>query len=150
MIVAIDTNLLAYAEGVNGEARQKAALALIERLDPNSTLLPVQALGELFAVLVKKARRSRKAARAALLGWGDAFPLIETSSEVFLAAMDLAVDHQFVLWDALMLAAAAEARCRLFLSEDLQAGFTWSGLTVVNPFTLPMHPLLEKTLQRPS
>ena len=54
MNVALDTNLLAYAEGVNGADRKRAALDLIERLPPETTLLPVQALGELFAVLVKE------------------------------------------------------------------------------------------------
>jgi predicted nucleic acid-binding protein len=29
------------------------------------------------------------------------------------------------------------------LSEDLQAGFTWRGLTVVNPFAEPSDPLLD-------
>jgi predicted nucleic acid-binding protein len=31
MRVAIDTNILAYAEGVNGGARKKAALATLQR-----------------------------------------------------------------------------------------------------------------------
>jgi len=46
-----------------------------------------------------------------------------------------------------MLAAAAEAGCRLLLSEDLQEGFTWGGVRVVNPFAAAVHPLLVKTLQ---
>jgi hypothetical protein len=32
--------------------------------------------------------------------------------------------------------------CRRLLSEDLQAGFTWARLTVVNPFAIPRHALL--------
>ena len=76
MYVALDTNILVYAEGLNGEARRADSLRLIERLAPESTLLPVQALGELFAVLVKKGGRSRDNARAAVLDWGDTFPLL--------------------------------------------------------------------------
>jgi predicted nucleic acid-binding protein len=33
-----------------------------------------------------------------------------------------------------MLAAAAQAGCRLLLSEDMQDGFTWRGVTIRNPF----------------
>jgi predicted nucleic acid-binding protein len=33
----------------------------------------VQSLGELFAVLVRKARKPRAGAAAAMLSWGDAF-----------------------------------------------------------------------------
>ncbi|WP_205963481.1 PIN domain-containing protein [Roseicella aquatilis] len=32
---------------------------------------------------------------------------------------------------------AAEAECRLLLSEDIQDGFTWRGVTVRNPFAAP-------------
>jgi predicted nucleic acid-binding protein len=101
-------------------------------------------LGELFAVLVRKARRSRERARAAVLSWGDAFPIIETSSDILLGAADLAVGHRLFIWDAVILAAAADARCRVLLSEDLHEGFTWGGVTVVNPFTSPDHPLLDR------
>lgn len=146
MNVALDTNVLVYAEGVNGEEMKRRALALVERLPPESTLLPVQALGELFTVLVRTARRSRAHAGSAVLTWGDAFPLIETSNDVLLAASDLAGAHQLSLWDAVIVSAAADGRCRLLLSEDLQDGFTWRGVTVVNPFAASPHPLLEALL----
>jgi predicted nucleic acid-binding protein len=146
--IAVDTNILAYAEGINDAARQRAALDLISRLPPERTFLPVQALGELFAVLVKRGRRSRADARQAILHWGDAFPLIESSSDVLLRAMDVAADHQLFMWDALMIASAAEAGCRLLLSEDLQDGFTWGGVTVTNPFAGNPHPLLSKLVSR--
>ena len=78
MNVALDSNVLAYAEGVNGAASRDAAVRLLEPLPPESTFVPVQALGELFNVLVKRARRSRADATAAVLSWGDTFPLIES------------------------------------------------------------------------
>ena len=147
VFVALDTNVLAYAEDTNGPARKKAALDLLERLPPESTLIPVQALGELFSVLVKKAGRPRDRARDAVISWGDTFPLIETSSSIILLASELSVRHQLGWWDAVILAAAADSKCRLLLSEDLQEGFTWSGVTVTNPFTTPRHPLLDAMLQ---
>lgn len=143
MNVAVDSNVLAYAEGVNGARHRDAAVRLLQALPPQSTLVPVQALGELFTVLVRKAGKSRADAAAAVLSWGDAFPLIETSNEVLLAATDLADAHRLSVWDAVMLSAAADARCRLLLSEDLQEGFTWRGVTVTNPFAARRHPLLE-------
>jgi predicted nucleic acid-binding protein len=38
------------------------------------------------------------------------------------------------MWDALIMSVAAENKCRLLISEDFQNGFTWRGVTVVNPF----------------
>jgi len=146
MNVALDTNLLAYAEGVNGAGRKDEALRLIRGLPPDSTLIPVQVLGELFHVLVRKGARSRAEAHAAVLSWGDAFPLIDTSNDVMLAAADLVHTHQLGIWDAVILSAAADARCRLLLSEDLQEGFTWRGVTVTNPFAASPHRLLSAFL----
>ena len=100
MKVALDTNILAYAEGVNGAERRDAALDLVRRLPQATTVIPVQVLGELFNVLVRKAGRSRAAARDALLAWRDAFPVVGTSAEVMLSAADLASDHRFGIWDA--------------------------------------------------
>ncbi len=147
MRIAFDTNVLAYAEGINGVERRDAALALIRRVPQEAAVVPVQVLGELFNVLVRKGGKSRSEARDALLSWRDTFPLVETSPEVVLAAVDLATDHQLGIWDAIILAAAAQSGCRLLLSEDFQEGFTRAGVTVVNPFAAPLHPLLHALLE---
>jgi predicted nucleic acid-binding protein len=145
--VALDTNVLVYAEGVNGVSMKKVALELVDRLPQASVVLPVQVLGELFQVLVRKAGRSPADARLAILDWRDAFALMETSPGVLLAAADLAV-NQFSLWDAVILCAAAEADCRLLLSEDMQDGFVSKGVTIVNPLAKSRHPLPEALLNQ--
>lgn len=146
MRVALDTNVLAYAEGVNGTERRQVALDLLRRLPQARTVIPAQVLGELFNVLVRKAGRSQADARAAMLGWCDAYPQVATLPEVMLAAFDLATDHRLGIWDAVILCAASHAGCRLLLSEDLHEGFTWAGVTVVNPFASSPHVLLEALL----
>ena len=147
MRIALDTNVLAYAEGINGVERRDVALNLVRRLPQEATIIPVQVLGELFNVLVRKGGKSRTDARAALLSWRDTFAVVETSPEVMLAALDLATDHQLGIWDAVILSGASQAGCRLLLSEDLQEGFTSAGVTAVNPFSLPRHPLLTALLE---
>ena len=142
MRLALDTSVLAYAEGVNGSAARKIALDLIARLPEDGTFVPVQALGELFHLLVRKAGRPPDHARAAILSWQDAFPLIEASPRVLFAAADLATEHRLSIWDSVILSAAAAAGCRLLLSEDLQEGFTWSGVTVTTPFAKQRNELL--------
>ncbi len=146
MNVAVDTNVLAYAEGMHDDGTRVAALELLRGLPAESTFIPVQALGELFSVLVRKAKWPRAKAGKAILSWGDAFPLIESSNDVMLAASDLASAHQLGIWDAVILSAAADAHCRILLSEDLQDGFTWRGVTVTNPFSASRHPLLDALL----
>jgi len=144
--VALDTNVLAYAEGVDDIEKRDIVLDLVRKLPQEAAVIPVQVLGELFNVLVRKAGRSRADAREAMLGWRDTFPVVNTSPEIMLAAADLATDHQFSIWDAVILSAASESGCRLLLSEDLQNGFTSGGVTIVNPFASPRHALLESLL----
>jgi predicted nucleic acid-binding protein len=146
MKVAFDTDILAYAEGVNGAPMRDKALELMERLPQGAIMLPVQTMVELFNVLVRNAKRRPARARAAVLSWRDAYPVIETSAMVVVNALDLATTHGLTIWDSVVLAAAAEAECRLLLSEDLQDGFTWRGVTVTNPFAPAIHPLLAALL----
>ena len=134
MRIALDTNILAYAEGLNGATQKRVALAIVDRLPTAETFVAVQALGELFAVLVRKGGRTPLRARDAILSWKDAFASIETSAEVLEEAIELAAGHSLGIWDAIILSASSAAGCRYLLSEDLQDGFTWNGVTVVNPF----------------
>jgi predicted nucleic acid-binding protein len=144
--VALDTNILAYAEGVNGARKREQALDLLQRLPDHAVIVPAQALGELFNVLVIKAKRSRPLARTAVLAWRDAYAVSDTSAIVMVNAVDLSTDHRMKVWDAVMLSVAAESDCRLLLSEDLQDGFTWRGVSVTNPFGSDRHALLDALL----
>lgn len=146
MRVALDTNVLAYAEGVGDEIRRTAAITLIEQLPAELILLPAQTMGELYRVLTGKAKRDPSEVREAILAWADSFEVADSSWVAFQSALDLAADHGLQIWDALILSVAADNRCRLLLSEDLQNGFTWRGVTVVNPFVAPLSPLLSNIL----
>ncbi|OHV59702.1 twitching motility protein PilT [Mesorhizobium sp. LCM 4577] len=146
MKVALDTNILVYAEGVNSVEKRDTVLDLLRSVPQETAIVPIQVLGELYNVLVCKAGRSPEEARDALLSWRDAFPITGTTPEVMMMAADLAADHRFGIWDAVILSAASQTGCRLLLSEDLQDGFTWGGVTVVNPFASPRHALLDALL----
>ena len=146
MRLALDTNVLAYLEGVNGASRQKAAAGIVSKLPAATTCVPVQVLGELFYVLLRKGKYTPAQARRAVLSFADIFPLTETSPAVLKAATGLAAEHGLFIWDAVVLAAAASAGSRLLLSEDMQEGFTWNGVTVANPFASKKHELLAAFL----
>ena len=147
MRIALDTNVLAYAGGLNDSERRTKAVTLLAKLAQDSILIPVQALGELFHVLVTKAGVSGAVAKTTVLKWRDQYSLIETSQTVLLAALELSTEHRLRIWDSIMIAAAASADCRLMLSEDLQNGFTWHGVTVANPFSKTPHELLTEALE---
>lgn len=147
MRVALDTNVLVYAEGIGDATRHATALELVEKLPAEQIFLPAQTLGELYPVLSGKAGFSAVAARESILSWADSFAVGDSTQSAFLSACDLCCEHGLQIWDALILSVAAENRCRLLLSEDLHQGFTWRGITVVNPFATTLHPLLESLLE---
>ena len=146
--IALDTNVLAYAEGVGDARRCKAARQLVSRLPAELVVLPAQVLGELHRGLVGKSHRTPAEAKLAILSWADAFDVADSTFDAMRAALDLAADHQMAIWDALILSVAADQKCRLLLSEDFQHGFTWRGVTLLNPFNSTQHPLLAAALQQ--
>lgn len=145
MRVAIDTNILVYAEGFAGSEadRHKPALArqALAAVPAGGMTIPVQCLGELFRVLVSKKRLDSAEARNRVLQYRDIGRTAPTSDIVLVRATDLVVDHQLQFWDAVILAAASEQGCRLLLSEDYQDGLIWGGVTIVNPFAPEPNPL---------
>lgn len=146
MRIAFDTNILIYAEGTNGEHLRQAAWNVIARVRSETLVVPAQALGELFNVLERKAKYSREAARKAVLDWADLFIVVDTTSDILPSAAGLAVEHRLQIWDAVILSAASQADCRLLLSEDMHDGFTWGGVSVINPFAEKPNPLLASLL----
>jgi predicted nucleic acid-binding protein len=144
---AFDTNVLAYAEGLNGEPKLSIARQILRSNPDTVKVIPVQVLGELFNVLTRKGKWASDAAGKAVHEWRMTYPVIETTEDLLVTALELAADHRLFIWDAVILAAAAEARCDLLLSEDFQDGFAWRGVTVVNPFAAKPHRLLTKLLR---
>ncbi len=148
MRIAIDTNVLVYAEGVGDAAKQDQALSAMERLRRHTVALPVQVLGELFNVLLRTARFSPRDVHQKVVAWSNDYALIFTTAAVMTTAAVLAAEHRLNIWDAVILTAAADADCHLLLSEDMQDGFLWRGVTVANPFAAKKHPLLASVLDR--
>ncbi len=142
MNVALDTNVLVYFEGINDRERRDAAQELVRRLAPHRLVLPAQVLGELYSVLTGKGRMQAVAARPIVERWRMLAHIAPTAAATVAAALELVTAHRLQFWDAVILAAAAEAECQLLLSEDMHDGFVWRGVTVANPFAATPHPLL--------
>jgi predicted nucleic acid-binding protein len=146
MKVALDTNVLAYVEGVNGEARQQSAIAMLQVFAKGATLVPGAGARRALQRPCAEIGLGARPGANRDIDMADAFPLAPTSEASIIAAADLATDHGLGIWDSIMVAVAAEGGCRLLLSEDLQDGFSWRGVTLVNPFGASRHPLLDALL----
>lgn len=136
--LALDTNFLGYAGGLALVAADlpkiASAVRLTEAALDDVLVVSRQALLELHYLLVRKGRLDPRTARHRLSFWLDRAEVVDTGKTVFDGALDLVSAHGLRIFDAVILSAAAEARCDLLLSEDLQDGFVWRGVTVSNPF----------------
>lgn len=135
MIVGVDTNILAHAEGVNGAEMQHTALSIIRDIPAADVIIPVQVLAELYRVLFIKAKWQRGRAEKAVMQWAGFHVVEDVTFPRFQKAAMLATAHQLTILDAMILATAADSGCRFLLSEDMNSGFSWQGCTVVNPFS---------------
>lgn len=146
MRCALDTNILVYAEGINGPDRQTEAANLLDRLASADLVLAAQTLGELFSVLRRKGGYDGPEVADRLEPWRSGYRVVPTSIALFDRAVQNAAASDLQIWDCIILEAAAEAGCGLLLSEDMQDGFVYRGVTVANPFAERLHPLLASML----
>jgi predicted nucleic acid-binding protein len=149
-MIAFDSNVLIYASGLvrsdEDEAKMNATLSIFAKLSGAVELFaPVQVLGEVYHVCKRKGF-GRERARDLVLLLQDSFTVVGSGQDDLFAALDLATDHQLQIWDALIINVAASAGCSLLLSEDMQDGFAWRGVTVVNPFAKKLHKRLARVL----
>lgn len=126
-----DTNVLIYAV-----AKDDPRSARAEELLDAGGMLSVQILNEFVSV----------ARRKILMPWGevtealDAFEVLCPSPlpitiETHQAALKIAQKHGYNIYDALVVAAAAQAGCETLHSEDFQDGQKIDArLTIRNPF----------------
>lgn len=146
MTVALDTNFLVYAHGVGDAQKVTAAIGLLPRLTGH-LFVSTQVIGELFNVLSRKARFSKSLVLQSIADIEAVAEVAGAGHDVMRRALHLATDHNFQIWDAFIVESAVVAGCRILLSEDMQHGFFWNGLTILNPFVDPLHPLLVDALE---
>lgn len=146
--LALDSNVLIYAEGGNDVRRQKITHDIISSLLPSQILIPLQAAAETFQWLVRKGGFDHGAAMSRISWWLESFETQDTNREVFMGALELAREHNLQFFDALILTAAYIANVDLLLSEDMHDGFKWRGVTVANPFAVEPSPMIQKIFSR--
>jgi predicted nucleic acid-binding protein len=133
--VGLDSNILIYAALEPASEKGARAADLIARVAPGG-ILAAQAMLEFVAVIRRRAPDLTHAAIAQADAWASVFETAPTTLPVMRAALGMVAAHQFQVWDAVIWAASQQAGAALLFSEDMQDGFTFSGMTVVNPFAL--------------
>ena len=131
---SLDANVLVYAADLAAGTRQERALHILDRAVRRDCVLTLQALAEFFHATTRKRMVPRTEAAAQLRDWTTEFATISADSGALWAALELAIDGRLAWWDALLLATAERHGCNIVLSENMQDGARFGGITILNPF----------------
>jgi len=138
--VFVDTNVLLYWRDSRQPAKQSRATAWLEHLWREQTgRTSTQVLSEYYVNVTRKLVPGLPAGDA----WDDVEALLAWAPQPVDGALlrrGRAVVGRYGLswWDGLIVAAAQAQGCSLLLSEDLQDGAAYGGVTVRSPFTLSL------------
>ena len=141
----VDTNVLLYQ--ISKEP-QKAARA--EMLLRNRPAISVQVLNEFANVASRKTGHSWPDIRNMLNILKGQLPVVPLTVDVHEQGLEIAELRRFSVYDSMLLAAALQAGCTTFWSEDLHDGQMIEGqITIRNPFTEGRRPNTPTPAPRP-
>ena len=134
----VDANVLVYSRDPADAVKQSRAQDWLDRLWSEGVgRISTQVLSEFYNVTTRKLAFPLTPDEAwadveALFAWEPQAIDIETIGR----AHQLEQRYRLSWWDSLIVAAAQAQHCLLLLSEDLQDGARYGGVTVRDPFRL--------------
>lgn len=129
----VDTNILVYAAGVNTDKAHQAAASNALNKIRHVGALPVQALSEFTAVLLRH-RRPADVILHDVDALAGTWPVLHPTARTVAEALAGVTDHQLSFWDAMLWAVAVEYGLSAILSEDGPTGHSIRGVEYVSPF----------------
>jgi predicted nucleic acid-binding protein len=130
---SIDTNLLVYAVDRREGAKHLRALEIVDRSVERDCILTAQSLAEFVMVAARRRMLAKHEAISQARDWMRVLPVVTADASAFERAFAAFEAGRFGLWDAVLLATARAAGCRIVLSEDMQDGAELDGVVVRNP-----------------
>jgi predicted nucleic acid-binding protein len=130
-----DTNILLYVISRDPAEQDKAKRAG-DILAAGDLALSVQVLQEFYVQATRSSRPdaiSHQQAARLIESFGR-FPVQEITTAVMTAALRSRDRFRLSYWDAAIIEAARAIGCTRVLSEDLNDGQDYGGVTITNPF----------------
>jgi predicted nucleic acid-binding protein len=148
--IAVDTNIFGYAAGIGADpVKRPIAGALLNAIPSDDMIVPTQVIGEFYNILVRKGGYPPMLARKVIIDWTETITVAAYTPDTMREALEVASSRSLQIWDALILAVARANACEILLSEDMQHGFEYFGLHIVNPFKTPTDPRVARLLESP-
>ena len=135
-LVAIDTNVLVYAEFESDQSKGIVAERLLEAISDRG-LIPAQTIGEFLNVGRRRWPSLHDGARRQVEAYRAVFKIVPTDLDTLMAASLFAERYRLQFWDSVIWQASRKGGASILLTEDLQDGFEAEGMRALNPFIRP-------------
>jgi predicted nucleic acid-binding protein len=131
----LDTNVLVYAYDPTYPSKQRIAEELIRRAVAGDIVTSTQALAEFANILLHKMKPAARSKDVfAALDVLAPIRVVMPDSVVVRRAIDAHSRYGIHFYDGMIVAAAERAGCARIWSEDLNAGQSYFGVVVEDPF----------------
>lgn len=133
----LDTNVFVYSfDSRAPEKARRASQLILRAVDTRKGAISYQVAQEFFNVALRRFAHPMTVAEAEqyLATIFGPLMLVHSSQALYGEALRLSGRYRLSWYDALIVAAAIEARCEVLYTEDLQHGQRFEKLRVENPF----------------
>jgi len=131
----LDTNVLVYAYDASEPVKQRIAQELVRRAVAGEMVTSTQVLAEFAVTLLHKlSPAARPADVLSILDALGPIRAITPDGETVRRAVEAHSQYSVHFYDGMILAAAERGACARILSEDFNAGRSYFGIRVENPF----------------
>lgn len=134
----IDSNVFIYLFDETDPKKRVVAQRLIQTgLNGGTSSISFQVVQETLNIITRKLKKPATPEQARRFLDNVLVPLwhVMPSHALYQRGLDIQSRYRYSFYDALVIAAALEARCTRLYSEDLQHGQRIEGLVVENPFS---------------
>jgi predicted nucleic acid-binding protein len=131
----LDTNVLVYALDVADPRKHRIARPFLSKAVVGEFAISTQVLAELANSLLQK-YQSKFTAQDVLviLDSLKPIPLVKPDADMVCRAVEAHAAYGIHFYDGMIVAAAERAGAKTIMTEDLNAGQEYFGVTVANPF----------------
>ncbi len=132
----LDTNIFVYSFDRSAPAKARRATELIRQAATGKGIVSYQVVQEFFNVALRRFAVPMTVAEAEQYLATVFRPLmaVHSSQALYGNALRFSERYRLPWYDALILAAASQAQCRVLYSEDLQHGQRFEDVQIQNPF----------------
>jgi len=129
--IALDTNIVIYGHGFDGDAKMDVAIRLLYE----KPVISAQVISEYLNVMKRISKKDKRELMEMCAEWLETCRIQPVTHSTVYRARHLIGRYDFQMFDGIIVASALEAGCDILYSADMQDGLIVDGtLKIANPY----------------